>query len=183
MLVALGLMNPYTSPLHPLFVWNLQWLNDIENDPAYRSWPSGVQELLRATFPGVIRQIRRNFFNLVSPPGHQDYDQEPKKQVHRSLFCLISLSGVGIFSQTATQCACCLLLLKLQGLKDKYQDFFNPNTRHHCFCLPGVVPRSRSRGDCGVGETGGALLQAQDPSEVGAAPAPCGSTPGICDLC
>lgn len=32
----------------------------------YRSWPTGVQELLRATFPGVIRQIRRNFFNLVS---------------------------------------------------------------------------------------------------------------------
>lgn len=45
-----------------------QWMNDIENDPAYRSWPSGVQELLRATFPGVIRQIRRNFFNLVSSP-------------------------------------------------------------------------------------------------------------------
>ncbi|CAG05920.1 unnamed protein product, partial [Tetraodon nigroviridis] len=44
---------------------NFQWMNDIENDPAYRSWPSGVQELLRATFPGVIRQIRRNFFNLV----------------------------------------------------------------------------------------------------------------------
>lgn len=47
---------------------NFQWMNDIENDPAYRSWPSGVQELLRATFPGVIRQIRRNFFNLVSSP-------------------------------------------------------------------------------------------------------------------
>lgn len=43
-------------------------MNDIENDPAYHSWPSGVQELLRATFPGVIRQIRRNFFNLVSSP-------------------------------------------------------------------------------------------------------------------
>lgn len=43
-------------------------MNDIENDPMYRSWPAGVQELLRATFPGVIRQIRRNFFNLVSAP-------------------------------------------------------------------------------------------------------------------
>lgn len=43
-------------------------MNDIEKDPAYRNWPSGVQELLRATFPGVIRQIRRNFFNLVSSP-------------------------------------------------------------------------------------------------------------------
>uniref|UniRef100_A0A8C6M3I1 UDP-glucose ceramide glucosyltransferase-like 1 n=1 Tax=Nothobranchius furzeri TaxID=105023 RepID=A0A8C6M3I1_NOTFU len=43
----------------------IMWMNDIENDPMYRNWPASVQELLRATFPGVIRQIRRNFFNLV----------------------------------------------------------------------------------------------------------------------
>ncbi|XP_054470718.1 UDP-glucose:glycoprotein glucosyltransferase 2 isoform X2 [Anoplopoma fimbria] len=43
----------------------IMWINDIENDPVYQSWPTGVQELLRATFPGVIRQIRRNLFNLV----------------------------------------------------------------------------------------------------------------------
>ncbi|XP_061648088.1 UDP-glucose:glycoprotein glucosyltransferase 2 isoform X4 [Phyllopteryx taeniolatus] len=43
----------------------VMWMNDIENDPMYSSWPAGVQELLRTTFPGVIRQIRRNFFNLV----------------------------------------------------------------------------------------------------------------------
>uniref|UniRef100_UPI003AAA24A0 UDP-glucose:glycoprotein glucosyltransferase 2 n=1 Tax=Centroberyx gerrardi TaxID=166262 RepID=UPI003AAA24A0 len=43
----------------------IMWMNDIESDLMYRSWPTGVQELLRATFPGVIRQIRRNFFNLV----------------------------------------------------------------------------------------------------------------------
>uniref|UniRef100_A0A3P8U913 UDP-glucose ceramide glucosyltransferase-like 1 n=1 Tax=Amphiprion percula TaxID=161767 RepID=A0A3P8U913_AMPPE len=43
----------------------VMWLNDIENDFMYHNWPAGVQELLRATFPGVIRQIRRNFFNLV----------------------------------------------------------------------------------------------------------------------
>nr|XP_055070737.1 UDP-glucose:glycoprotein glucosyltransferase 2 isoform X1 [Misgurnus anguillicaudatus]XP_055070738.1 UDP-glucose:glycoprotein glucosyltransferase 2 isoform X1 [Misgurnus anguillicaudatus]XP_055070739.1 UDP-glucose:glycoprotein glucosyltransferase 2 isoform X1 [Misgurnus anguillicaudatus]XP_055070740.1 UDP-glucose:glycoprotein glucosyltransferase 2 isoform X1 [Misgurnus anguillicaudatus] len=43
----------------------IMWVNDIEKDSTYRHWPSGLQELLRATFPGVIRQIRRNFFNLV----------------------------------------------------------------------------------------------------------------------
>ncbi|XP_047456702.1 UDP-glucose:glycoprotein glucosyltransferase 2 isoform X3 [Mugil cephalus] len=43
----------------------IMWMNDVENDPMYRGWPTGIQELLRATFPGVIRQIRRNFFNLV----------------------------------------------------------------------------------------------------------------------
>ncbi|XP_031416204.1 UDP-glucose:glycoprotein glucosyltransferase 2 isoform X2 [Clupea harengus] len=46
---------------HPAIVW----VNDIESDSMYRTWPSGIQELLRATFPGVIRQIRRNFYNLV----------------------------------------------------------------------------------------------------------------------
>ncbi|XP_072542692.1 UDP-glucose:glycoprotein glucosyltransferase 2 isoform X2 [Salminus brasiliensis] len=43
----------------------IMWINDIERDSTYRNWPSSLQELLRATFPGVIRQIRRNFFNLV----------------------------------------------------------------------------------------------------------------------
>ncbi|XP_069495887.1 UDP-glucose:glycoprotein glucosyltransferase 2 isoform X2 [Ambystoma mexicanum] len=41
------------------------WLNDIESDRRYSSWPSSYQELLRPAFPGVIRQIKRNFFNLV----------------------------------------------------------------------------------------------------------------------
>uniref|UniRef100_A0A4W3I2W9 UDP-glucose ceramide glucosyltransferase-like 1 n=1 Tax=Callorhinchus milii TaxID=7868 RepID=A0A4W3I2W9_CALMI len=43
----------------------IMWINDLERDQKYRSWPSSYQELLRPTFPGVIRQIRRNFFNLV----------------------------------------------------------------------------------------------------------------------
>uniref|UniRef100_A0A3B3SHB9 UDP-glucose ceramide glucosyltransferase-like 1 n=1 Tax=Paramormyrops kingsleyae TaxID=1676925 RepID=A0A3B3SHB9_9TELE len=42
----------------------IMWVNDIEMDLMYHSWPSSCQELLRTTFPGVIRQIRRNFFNL-----------------------------------------------------------------------------------------------------------------------
>nr|XP_014348824.1 PREDICTED: UDP-glucose:glycoprotein glucosyltransferase 2 [Latimeria chalumnae] len=41
------------------------WINDLEKDLKYRSWPSSCQELLRPTFPGALRQIRRNFFNLV----------------------------------------------------------------------------------------------------------------------
>uniref|UniRef100_A0A8C1XHE4 UDP-glucose ceramide glucosyltransferase-like 1 n=1 Tax=Cyprinus carpio TaxID=7962 RepID=A0A8C1XHE4_CYPCA len=44
---------------------SIMWVNDIEKDSMYRHWPSSLQELLRATFPGVIRQIRRNFYNLV----------------------------------------------------------------------------------------------------------------------
>ncbi|XP_078514083.1 UDP-glucose:glycoprotein glucosyltransferase 2 isoform X2 [Lissotriton helveticus] len=41
------------------------WLNDLETDRRYSMWPSSYQELLRPAFPGVIRQIKRNFFNLV----------------------------------------------------------------------------------------------------------------------
>ncbi|KAM4795438.1 UDP-glucose:glycoprotein glucosyltransferase 2 [Rhinophrynus dorsalis] len=44
---------------------SITWINDIETDHMYSTWPSSVQELLRPAFPGVIRPIRRNFFNLV----------------------------------------------------------------------------------------------------------------------
>nr|XP_061799479.1 UDP-glucose:glycoprotein glucosyltransferase 2-like [Nerophis lumbriciformis] len=62
----------------------IMWMNDIENDPMYSSWPAGVQELLRTTFPGVIRQIRRNFFNLVL-----FFDPEEEKSVE-----LVKLVGL-----------------------------------------------------------------------------------------
>uniref|UniRef100_A0A8C2TUX1 UDP-glucose ceramide glucosyltransferase-like 1 n=1 Tax=Coturnix japonica TaxID=93934 RepID=A0A8C2TUX1_COTJA len=43
----------------------ISWINNLEVDSRYNSWPASVQELLRPTFPGVIRQIRKNFHNLV----------------------------------------------------------------------------------------------------------------------
>ncbi|XP_069752683.1 UDP-glucose:glycoprotein glucosyltransferase 1 isoform X2 [Narcine bancroftii] len=43
----------------------INWINNLEMDSKYRTWPSNVQELLRPTFPGVIRQIRKNFHNFV----------------------------------------------------------------------------------------------------------------------
>ncbi|KAE8604939.1 hypothetical protein XENTR_v10014902 [Xenopus tropicalis] len=43
----------------------ITWVNNLEMDSRYNSWPSTLQELLRPTFPGVIRQIRRNFHNFV----------------------------------------------------------------------------------------------------------------------
>ncbi|XP_077583615.1 UDP-glucose:glycoprotein glucosyltransferase 2 [Stigmatopora nigra] len=62
----------------------IMWMNDIENDPMYASWPSNVKELLRTTFPGVIRQIRQNFFNLVL-----FLDPEEEKSVE-----LVKLAGL-----------------------------------------------------------------------------------------
>ncbi|XP_044147949.1 LOW QUALITY PROTEIN: UDP-glucose:glycoprotein glucosyltransferase 1-like [Bufo gargarizans] len=43
----------------------ISWVNNLELDGRYNSWPYNVQELLRPTFPGVIRQIRKNFHNFV----------------------------------------------------------------------------------------------------------------------
>uniref|UniRef100_A0A8C9VL63 UDP-glucose ceramide glucosyltransferase-like 1 n=1 Tax=Scleropages formosus TaxID=113540 RepID=A0A8C9VL63_SCLFO len=52
----------------------IYWINNLETDSRYASWPSNVQELLRPTFPGVIRQIRKNFHNfvIIVDPTHQN---------------------------------------------------------------------------------------------------------------
>ncbi|XP_053452768.1 UDP-glucose:glycoprotein glucosyltransferase 1 isoform X2 [Nycticebus coucang] len=52
----------------------ISWVNNLEVDSRYNSWPSSLQELLRPTFPGVIRQIRKNLHNLVFivDPAHEN---------------------------------------------------------------------------------------------------------------
>lgn len=41
------------------------YVNDIENDNIYRNWPSGLQDMLRPTYPGMLRNVRRNIYHLV----------------------------------------------------------------------------------------------------------------------
>lgn len=41
------------------------WVNDLENDADYKRWPSSVMDLMRPTFPGMLRNVRKNLFNLV----------------------------------------------------------------------------------------------------------------------
>ena len=43
----------------------VHWVNDVETGKLYKGWPGSVQELLRPTFPGMLRSIRKNFFNAV----------------------------------------------------------------------------------------------------------------------
>lgn len=47
----------------------INWLNDLERDVKYSRWSTSLMELLRPTFPGMIRQIRRNLYNLVRRPS------------------------------------------------------------------------------------------------------------------
>lgn len=41
------------------------WINDLETDKEYKRWGSSVMDMLRPTFPGMMRSVRKNFFNLV----------------------------------------------------------------------------------------------------------------------
>lgn len=42
------------------------WINDLETDKEYFSrFGSSVMDLLRPTFPGMMRNVRKNFYNLV----------------------------------------------------------------------------------------------------------------------
>ncbi|CAG9575933.1 unnamed protein product [Danaus chrysippus] len=43
----------------------ITWLNDLETDDRYRRWPSSYMELLRPTYPGMLRNFRRNIYNYV----------------------------------------------------------------------------------------------------------------------
>lgn len=43
----------------------VNWVNDLEKDKMYQGWPESVMEMLRPTFPGMMRSVRKNFFNLV----------------------------------------------------------------------------------------------------------------------
>ncbi|XP_044293777.1 UDP-glucose:glycoprotein glucosyltransferase 2 isoform X1 [Varanus komodoensis] len=44
---------------------NQKWINNIEKDQMYDKWPSSFQELLKPAYAGMMRQIRRNLYNLV----------------------------------------------------------------------------------------------------------------------
>lgn len=41
------------------------WMNDLEVDKEYRRWGGSVMDMLRPTFPGMMRSVRKNFFNLI----------------------------------------------------------------------------------------------------------------------
>lgn len=44
---------------------SIQWMNDLESDKKYAYWGKSLTDLLRPTYPGMLRSIARNFYNLV----------------------------------------------------------------------------------------------------------------------
>lgn len=43
----------------------IQYINDLATEKKYRGWPSSIQDLLRPTFPGMLRHIAKNIFHLI----------------------------------------------------------------------------------------------------------------------
>jgi len=56
-----------TAPQYGLDIrdTSIIWLNDLETDSSYKRWPSDVSDLLRPSYPGMMRQLRKNIHNLV----------------------------------------------------------------------------------------------------------------------
>lgn len=75
---------------------SVNWLNDIEKDSKYRYWSSSLMELLRPTFPGMIRQIRRNLFNLVLIVDPIDSKVRPLFKLIESFVVHVSPIRVGV---------------------------------------------------------------------------------------
>lgn len=61
----------------------ITWANDLEKDDFYQRWSPKLTEMLRPTFPGMIRQIRRNFFSLVVVVN-------PADQKNKGLYSLLT---------------------------------------------------------------------------------------------
>lgn len=43
----------------------VQYINDLETDEKYKGWPDRTQDILRPTYPGMLRHVAKNFFNLI----------------------------------------------------------------------------------------------------------------------
>ncbi|XP_072935877.1 UDP-glucose:glycoprotein glucosyltransferase [Epargyreus clarus] len=66
-LMSLELGESYTWEEYGLDIRDtaITWLNDLEADERYRRWPSSYMELLRPTYPGMLRNMKRNIYNYV----------------------------------------------------------------------------------------------------------------------
>ncbi|XP_030027035.2 UDP-glucose:glycoprotein glucosyltransferase [Manduca sexta] len=66
-LMALELGETFSKEEYGLDIrdTSITWLNDLETDERYRRWPASFMELLRPTYPGMLRNLKRNIYNYV----------------------------------------------------------------------------------------------------------------------
>ena len=74
----------------------VNWVNNIEEDKLYKSWPESVTELLRPTFPGMMRSVRKNFFNVVIMADPSKKDVRPLLKLLESFYVHRAPTRIGI---------------------------------------------------------------------------------------
>lgn len=83
------------------------WVNDIESDARYSRWSPALTELLRPTFPGMLRNIRRNLYNLVLIIDPLNEDSMTLVSLAQSLYSYVIPLRIGFvfitnYNSTAT---------------------------------------------------------------------------------
>lgn len=64
----------------------ITWVNDIEQDKQYRRWSDTLMELLRPTFPGMLRSVRRNLYHLVIIADPAKLEAQPLLKLAESFY-------------------------------------------------------------------------------------------------
>ncbi|KAF2858885.1 glycosyltransferase family 24 protein [Piedraia hortae CBS 480.64] len=54
------------------------WLNNVEKDKRYSSYPTSINALLQRTFPGQLPPVRRDIHNVIMPIDFSDYEDVTK---------------------------------------------------------------------------------------------------------
>jgi len=81
----------------------VHWVNNIEKDKLYKSWPASVQEMLRPTFPGMLRSIRKNFFNVVVMCDPTKPETRPILKLVESFYVHRAPTRIGIVFKVSTE--------------------------------------------------------------------------------
>ncbi|CAG2063105.1 unnamed protein product, partial [Timema podura] len=74
----------------------VMWVNDIEHDKQYRRWSDSLMELLRPTFPGMLRSIRRNLYHLVIIADPAKLETRPLLKLAESFYVHTAPLRVGL---------------------------------------------------------------------------------------
>ncbi len=88
-----------------------QYINDLGKDKRYKNWPGSVQDILRPTFPGMLRHLAVNFFHLVCKTK-QSGKQQLKQIEMLPWFVHLGSRKLLKFTQLVmklTLCCCCSL--------------------------------------------------------------------------
>ncbi|KAJ9575218.1 hypothetical protein L9F63_025829 [Diploptera punctata] len=74
----------------------VMWINDIEHDKQYRRWSDSLMELLRPTFPGMLRSVRRNLYNLVILANPAKKEAKPLLKLAESFYVHTAPLRIGL---------------------------------------------------------------------------------------